>query len=93
MANKYYYNGKLVRTSNNEYEYGIARGNAVVACCTTFERATIRLKEEIKYMNSVIASNKRSLSEITNEEEAKELAEIIKRQESLKIQIVHLDRA
>lgn len=60
---KYYYNGKLVRTSNNEYKYGIAWDDKIVACCSRMDLAQKRLILEIQTNQNRIASNERFLRE------------------------------
>lgn len=53
---KYYYNGKVVRTSNNEYRYGIAWNDKIVACCSRKDLAQKKLNEEIRYNQDRIAA-------------------------------------
>lgn len=62
MKNKYYVNGKLVRTSENpDYKYGIIyyyinRDNQetfkLIACSTTYEGINKRFNEEYKYLSN-----------------------------------------
>ena len=40
---KYYVNGKLVRTSENEYKYAIMCGEKLIACSGTLVNAQKRL--------------------------------------------------
>lgn len=108
MKNKYYYNGELVRTSANDYAYGILRGKKIVACCSRKDLAEKRLAQEITHMEHVVKSNKRWLQEVINgeqdeylrkyepnktkEQEIEETKALIARQESLEIKIVELEK-
>ena len=68
MKKKYYYNGKLVRTSNNDYPYGILRGDQVVACCGRYDLALNRLKESQGYLEYDIAHEKKFIDKVTNDD-------------------------
>ena len=68
MKKKYYYNGKLVRTSNNDYPYGILRGDQVVACCGRYDLALNRLKESQGYLECDIAREKKFIDKLINDD-------------------------
>ena len=52
MKNKYYLNGKLVRTSERNYMYAITYKGKVIACCRDGENALKRYKSELKYVTN-----------------------------------------
>lgn len=48
---KYYYEGKLIRTSKRDnYTHAIIWRNRVVACCGGYERAIKRYNQEFNYL-------------------------------------------
>lgn len=55
---KFYYNGKLVRTSKTKhYKYGIVCCESVIACSETFENAQLRLEALVREHTRVAKSN------------------------------------
>lgn len=52
MKNKYYLNGKLVRTSARDYMYAITYRGIVVACCGNEEIAQKRYITELNYVTN-----------------------------------------
>lgn len=52
MKNKYYLNGKLVRTSSRDYMYAITYKGKVIACCGNGEIAQKRFMAELKYVTN-----------------------------------------
>ena len=52
MKNKYYLNGKLVRTSKRDYMYAITYKGKVIACCANGEVAQKRYREELNYITN-----------------------------------------
>lgn len=108
MKKKYYYNGELVRTSDNDYPYGILRGETIVSCCSRYDLAEKKCNEARIYMDRVIASNKKYLQETIegkHDEEIKKYypdmtktqfiedrKDLINRQEKMEIKIVELER-
>lgn len=49
---KYYYEGKLIRTSKKDnYTHAILWRNRVVACCGGYERAIKRYNQEFNYLS------------------------------------------
>lgn len=62
MKNKYYYNGKLVRTSENEYKYGVVVGeDHVISCHQNKELAQKQLHKTINEYNKRIVSDRKYL--------------------------------
>lgn len=49
MKIKYYLNGKLVRTSYNNYEFGITFNGRLLACCASYSLAVKRYKSEYRH--------------------------------------------
>ena len=49
MKIKYYLNGKLVRTSYNNYEYAITFNGVLIACCSSYPLAVKRYKSEYSH--------------------------------------------
>lgn len=55
MKKKYYYKGKLIRTSENDYKYAIVANYKddeniyLIACCGNYDLALKRQREEINY--------------------------------------------
>ena len=49
---KYYYNGKLVRTSERDYMYAITYKGKVIACCANGELAQKRYRAELNYITN-----------------------------------------
>ena len=49
MKTKYYLNGKLVRTSYNNYEYAITFNGRLIACCGDEAKAQKRFNSEVSY--------------------------------------------
>ena len=67
MANRYFYNGKLVRTSEHEYTHGVTNEEGVVfACRPSYEKAHSVITSEIAKANSFIKEY-RSLLKAINE--------------------------
>ena len=103
---KFYYNGKLVRTSENEYKYAIVRGNRVITCHTRYDLAEKELIKQLEKKNKIIESNERYLEEvkkgnkdeflkscnITREQEIEELTKLIPLQKQCSIKIVELTK-
>lgn len=54
MANKYYYNGKLVRTSEHEYTHVIVNGEGKVLSCTAHPTEAIE-REKGKIIGSALS--------------------------------------
>ena len=52
MKNKYYLNGKLVRTSARDYTHAITYKGRVVACCGNEEIARKRFMTEVNYVTN-----------------------------------------
>lgn len=58
MKKKYYLNGKLVRTSENDYEYAVVSNYKkddemyLIACCGNYDLALKRQRQEINYRSS-----------------------------------------
>lgn len=61
MKKKYYVNGKLVRTSDNDYQYGVIysyinKDNIqtfkLIACSGTFEGINKRFNQEFNYLSN-----------------------------------------
>ena len=52
MKNKYYLNGKLVRTSERDYMYAITYKGKVIACCANRELAQKRYRQELNYITN-----------------------------------------
>ena len=87
MKTKYYVNGQLVRTSeNNEYKYGIIyyymnKDNEetfkLIACSTTYERINKRFNEEFRYL-----SNERIISSLYGQHS---------KEKALRLKIVELE--
>lgn len=49
---KYYYEGKLIRTSKRDnYTHAVLWRNKVVACCGSYERAVARFNQEFIYLS------------------------------------------
>ena len=70
---KYYYNGKLVRTSKNEYKYGLysEKSDRVIKCSNSIKplENEIRLKKDNAYgFLGDIEFMKRNPDKYTNEE-------------------------
>lgn len=57
MKKKYYYKGKLVRTSENDYKYAVVANykdsgeTFLIACCGNYDLALKRQRSEINYRN------------------------------------------
>lgn len=56
MANKYYYNGKLVRTSEHEYTHVIVNGEGKVLSCTAHPENAVA-NEKSKVIGSMLSRN------------------------------------
>ena len=54
---KYYYNGQLVRTSDNIYTYGVFYNGKVIACCGSEYNALKRLHQEFHYREEQMRQN------------------------------------
>ena len=64
---KFYYNGKLVRTSkNHEYKYGIlsSEGGSVTSCHATYEAAYKELQRRPGEIRTNIEITKEALKEL-----------------------------
>lgn len=59
MKNKYYVNGVLVRTSDNDYNYAVMCGSALIACSGSLANAEKRLRIEQYYLNKNIEYHKK----------------------------------
>lgn len=64
MANKYFYNGKLVRTSEHEYTHGVLVNGKVVACRPSYEKAHNVITSEIAKANGFVKEYKSLLKAI-----------------------------
>lgn len=67
---KYYYNGKLVRTSKNEYKYGLLRSGEVISCSKTKATIARELENQKKAIKKDIAfaakeENKKFIEDFT----------------------------
>lgn len=62
MKNKYYYNGKLVRTSENDYNYAVVVDeDYVISCHQNIELAQKQLHKTMNEYNKRIANDKKYL--------------------------------
>lgn len=66
MKNKYYVNGKLVRTSENEYTHAIMVRTKCIACCGSLALANKRFNSEYNEIKRDIEWHKKALKEIEN---------------------------
>lgn len=93
---KYYYNGKLVRTSKHEYKYGLLNTlGGIIACSKSKENLLKQKNREMKFNEKQIAyfkkhlGGKQEVTGLTNEEL---LEDYIKSLEKIKAwQIVELE--
>ena len=87
MKNKYYYNGKLVRTSENpDYKYGVVVDeDYVISCHQNKELAQKQLNKTINEYNKRIASDRKYLEKNSSEITTLLLAKRIKELDSLRI--------
>lgn len=96
MKNKYYVEGKLVRTSENDYQYAVMIGNKVISCCSRYDLAEKRFNQEKNhFQNYVISGNEKSLSKYEVDSfDYMRLKEIIEKQKKLltTIRIVKLEK-
>ena len=62
MANKYYYNGKLVRTSDHIYTHAVLNEKGeVIACRPSFEKASNVITSEVSKAKKAINENNKGI--------------------------------
>ena len=95
MKHKYYYNNQLVRTSENEYKYGVLKGSKIVACTSRLDLAQKRLNEELNNYSKLTRSNEKYLETLKEEDTLYEvLKQTLERQKRVlnNIKIVELEQ-
>ena len=69
---RYYYNDKLVRTSKNEYNFGLLRNGVLIKCSKTRKGCEAEMTREINFSKRQIEYLKKHINEEHNKEYLKD---------------------
>ena len=74
MANKYYYNGKLVRTSEHEYTHAVFnKKGQLVGCRPSYEKAMSMITSEVSKARTEIENIESAIKAVRNGKNTYEL--------------------
>lgn len=66
---KYYYNGNLVRTSKNEYHFGLLRNGVCIKCSKTRKGCESEITSEVNFSKRQIAYLEKNLNKDVHNKE------------------------